>query len=211
MKNFFAILLICAISCLVFVFGVEIALRLTHGVATWQERNGHAYVSPYAVKHSSWLCIRKPNTKYSYSQPEFDFSFTTNSQGLRDIEHPIKKPENEYRVIILGDSLVEGQGVEFEKTWTRVLEKSLNKHGNQFNYRIINGGVAGSDPFFARQLFLRRLLKYDPDTVILALNSFDLTDVAARGGEERFLPDGSLKYRDPPSWEPGLQKAVCCV
>ena len=63
---------------------------------------------------------------------------------------------------------------------------------------IINGGVAASDPFYSYKLLTDRLIKYEPDIVMLAINATDIVDVIGRGGLERFLPDGTVKYMDPP-------------
>jgi lysophospholipase L1-like esterase len=180
----------------------ELLVRILGAHQTWTEKNQGSYVSPYKQSFSQpWILVRQPSQTLSYRQPEFDYQIRTNSEGLRDVEHPVDKPQNEFRIVILGDSWVEGQGAPFEKTWPKVLEKQLNKISKQ-QVLIIVAGVAGSDPVFGLELFRRRLLKYKPDMVIQAVNDSDVTDIIARGGMDRFRSDGILKDRSSPWFEP---------
>jgi lysophospholipase L1-like esterase len=183
------------------VFG-ELLVRILGAHQTWTEKNQGSYVSPYKQSFSQpWILVRQPSRILSYKQPEFDYQIRTNSEGLRDVDHPINKPQNEFRIVVLGDSWVEGQGAPFEKAWPKVLEEQLNKISRQ-HVHIIIGGVAGSDPVFGLELFRRRLLKYKPDMVIQAVNDSDVTDIIARGGKDRFRSDGILKDRSSPWFEP---------
>mgnify|MGYP001198965912 CR=1 FL=1 len=49
-----------------------------------------------------------------------------NSAGLRDREHSKIKPENTFRIVILGDSQAEAMGVTLENTFWAIMEKKLN-------------------------------------------------------------------------------------
>ncbi|WP_169829482.1 SGNH/GDSL hydrolase family protein [Desulfatibacillum aliphaticivorans] len=184
----------------------ELELRALGAYATWEERNGGEYVSPYAVQGNSWLMLRPPNTHMEYAQPEFNFPLKTNSMGIRDKDHAAAKPSGTKRIIVLGDSFTEGQGAIFKESWPKVLEQSLNTDG-EASVEVIMGGVAGSDPFYCRRLLEERLMQFNPDLVILALNSFDVTDVMARGGEERFLADDRVQYKKTSAWEPLFAKS----
>jgi hypothetical protein len=64
----------------------------------------------------------------------------------------------------------------------------------------MNAGVSGSDPVFALELLQRKLLKYDPDLVLLSINSSDVDDLERLGGFDRFTLDGQLKERSLPWW-----------
>ena len=90
-----------------------------------------------------------------------------NSRGLRDREIPYEKPDGVRRVMVLGDSFVEGDEVSTESVLTRRLEVRLNQPGEQAT-QAINGGVRA---FGTAQeyLFLKNeALRYQPDVVILA-------------------------------------------
>lgn len=189
------------------IFG-ELIVRILGAHQTWTEKNHGSYVSPYKQSFPQpWILVRQPSQILSYKQPEFDYQIMTNSEGLRDIDHPVDKPQNEFRIVILGDSWVEGQGAPFEKTWPKVLEEQLNKIPKQY-VQIVIAGVAGSDPVFELELFRRRLLKYKPDMVIQAVNDSDVADIIARGGIDRFRSDGMLKDRSSPWFEPLWERVL---
>ena len=190
------------LSLLVCAIGSEVVLRYTCTVCTWGEHNGGSYVSPYQTPpNNSWYHLRAPNTVSSYGEPEFDYELRTNSLGIRDVEHSVDKSPGEFRILGLGDSFTEGQGAPYESSYLKVLERDLNSKQKRVNVRVIVGGVAGSDPFYCYRLLEDKLLKYKPDIVTLTINQSDVMDVIARGGNERFLNDGTVKFAEPPADE----------
>jgi lysophospholipase L1-like esterase len=108
------------------------------------------------------------------------------------------KAEREYRIIALGDSFTEGVGTSYESTWVKVMEGLLAKELPGRVVTTLNAGISGSDIFFEYILLKEKLVAYAPDVVLVAVNKTDVTDVALRGGMERFQPDGT--YRSP--WQP---------
>lgn len=189
-------------SIAVCVLAAEITLRYLCTVCTWTEHNGAAYVSSYQEPpHNTWYHLRAPNTTSGYDQPEFDYELRTNSLGIRDVEHPIDKPPGELRIIGLGDSFTEGQGARYESSYLKVLERNLNSKQKRVNVRIIVGGVAGSDPFYCYRLLKDELLRFEPDVITLTINRSDVMDIVSRGGNERFLNDGTVQFAEPPDDE----------
>ncbi len=177
----------------------EILVRRSRKCQTYSEKNGKPYFSFYAVPaNSTWYWLRTPNKAESEEQPEFDYPVITNSLGIRDVEPPLAKAENEFRILALGDSFTEGVGAEYEYTYPKRLERILNDNCAPLPVRIINGGVSGSDPFYSYTLLRYKLLPYKPDLVTLAINASDVTDIIARGGDERFLDDGHVRFAKPP-------------
>src|SRR3989344_7830887 len=63
-----------------------------------------------------------PNTSSEYA----DSIVKINSEGLRDYEYRIKKPDNTFRIVVLGDSMVFGYGLDLEDTFPKFLERKLN-------------------------------------------------------------------------------------
>lgn len=139
---------------------------------------------------------------HALKNKEYEYKRIINSERLSDKEHPVRKPENGYRIIGLGDSFTEGDGADADSTWLKFLERDLSKYTISKQLTYINGGVCGSDLLYSYVLLKNKLLKYKPDLVLLAINSSDLTDIFIRGGMERFQSDGSVRFRDPPWWEP---------
>ncbi len=182
------------------IVAAEWVVRYRGAYRTWTERNGGEYYSPYQ-HYDSWFFLRKPRIKETYNQTEFDYEFSTNAEGLRDREHPVTKPPREFRVIAIGDSFTEGQGARTDETWPRQLEVMLNADLPAKDVRVISAGVAGSDPIYGYKLLEERLLKYQPDLVVVAVNTSDIEDLVARGGRERFGADGTVKPPRQPKTE----------
>lgn len=185
----------------------EVILRFDGQYDSYKERSGHFfYLSPYYLSKdvkASWFYTREPNNIKNIEDKELKYTLTTNSEGLRDVEYAAQKPANTFRIIALGDSFTEGMGVESNSsTWVKVLESNLNQKSKQKQVTVMNAGAAGSDPFFEYVLLKYKLLVYNPDLVIVAINTSDITNVIARGGAERFLPDTTLHIKSGPWFEP---------
>lgn len=73
-------------------------------------------------------------------------------------------------IVILGDSLTDGYGIEKEKAFPSLLEKALNDLG--YNIKIVNAGISGSTSSSAPSR-LRWLVKQKPNVLFLALGSND--------------------------------------
>ena len=200
MKRFAPLVLIPLLTLLIASAAGEGWLRHTCAYCTWNERNRNLYVSPYEPTYYSWYHLRTPNQSESYPTSDFDIELTTNSLGVRDIEHPLPKAPGEIRIIGLGDSFTEGQGAEFEDGYLKVVERRLSELCGE-PVRMIIGGVSGSDPWYSYTLLRDKLMPFQPDIVMLAINNSDVYDIGVRGGRERFLPDGGVRYRDPPAAE----------
>jgi acyl-CoA thioesterase-1 len=74
------------------------------------------------------------------------------------------------KLLILGDSLTEGYGVNEEYSFPSVLETILKE--NHFNYKVLNGGVSGSTTASGKSR-LRWFLKAKPKVLIIALGAND--------------------------------------
>jgi len=88
-----------------------------------------------------------------------------NSKKLRDVEIPYVRNKGTLRVLMLGDSLTFGWGVEFNKTTSKLLEKQLNENG--FKSEVINTGVGNYNTSMEVAYFLNEGKKYNPDIIVL--------------------------------------------
>jgi len=66
-----------------------------------------------------------------------------NSLGFRGAEYPIQKPANTFRILVLGDSITFGQGIEEGEIYTSLLEKALVARHPEQKVDVINTGVMG--------------------------------------------------------------------
>lgn len=111
---------------------------------------------------------------------EFNFRFSTNSQGLRmnyNLVNP--KPPNRKRIIVVGDSFTFGYGVEQFETFERHLQQMLNSEGERVE--VVNAGFASGFTLDTEYLFTREVGKnWQPDIVIVGVSlSNDLGDLGA--------------------------------
>lgn len=101
---------------------------------------------------------------------EYDVDVAINSQGLRDVERAgYDKPPDTFRILLLGDSYVEGLRVPLEQTFGKALEAELNAGAPAgLRYEVVNAGVSGWGT--DQQLLWLRTegAKYQPDLVLLS-------------------------------------------
>ncbi len=118
--------------------------------------------------------------------------YSINSKGIRDREFEIPKPDDVFRIIVLGDSVTFGTEYPIELTYPKVLEKLLNKkNGTKRRYEVLNTGVCSYNAV-QKFLFLKnKLLDYEPDLVIFQFLNDDYYRNAV------VLPgDKALKQKD---------------
>lgn len=183
---------------------IETFLRMEGLNMSYNERNNSYYSSGFSARfekseENSHLLVHPEYYTGIIHRKEFSCKIICNNEGLRDIDHPVKKEENEYRIICLGNSFTESIGASKDSTWPKLLENRL-KPIIKKKLTVFNAGKGGSDPFFEYMLLKECLLKYEPDLVLLTLGSSDFDFYTFRGGFERFTPE-SVQFRKGPRWE----------
>ena len=146
---------------------VEVYLRVT----TPKEVMRYFFVSPDQVLHHRFT----PGAAGRYQSTEFNTEYTINSHGLRDREFPLQKPEGTRRILMLGDSFTEGDGVELRETFSKVIEDRLRRSGEP-RVEIINAGVGSYSPILEYLYLKREGLRLQPDMVVLNLDLSDFYD-----------------------------------
>lgn len=87
----------------------------------------------------------------------------TNSDGFRDNEYSPQR-NDKYRIILLGDSLTFGWGVEKDDTFAKLLEKEISlKQPTE----IINFGTGNYNTQQEVNLLMEKGLEYRPDKVVV--------------------------------------------
>ena len=100
----------------------------------------------------------------------------SNSEGFKDYEYRIEKPNNTFRIIALGDSMTEGVFVAVNDTWPKQLERKLNKLNLTLQFEVFNFSIAGAGTLEEVKTLEEKGLKYNPDMVILAFFGNDWED-----------------------------------
>lgn len=153
-------------------------------------------VSPRVFKKSDLIpssLIKNLDTQHIALTREFSSHYSTNSLGYRGPEFEIKKPDDVFRILMLGDSITFGWGVEDEQTFSYLLLGLLDNKYKGKKLEIINAGYYDGysvDNYYA---YLKSEgLKLDPDLIVLNLFAWndisDLKEMVWEKTDERGLP-----------------------
>jgi lysophospholipase L1-like esterase len=111
--------------------------------------------------------------------------------ALRFRDEPFgPKPKGVRRVMVLGDSFTEGQGVKLADTVVKVLELRLNAE-EPGRWEVRNCGRRGTD-FPALNEAFEAILPYEPDMVIYALTLNDADQSEAFHARQTYVNDWIL-------------------
>jgi hypothetical protein len=183
---------------LVGLLAVEIVLRLlgprlplVHSLTS---------IATFQTYHPIYGFFHRPGASGWIETPEYTSFVSFNSHRLREREIAPTKPAGTFRVLVVGDSFVEGAQVPAEDTVSRRLETVLAPVAPGRRVDTINAGNAG---FGTAQelLFLQHDgAAYQPDVVVLVyFIDNDLPDNGYRVARDRkldttrrpfFVPDG---------------------
>lgn len=122
---------------------------------------------------SYFRLIEDPKIMYELIPGSFVDQGLINRQGFRGSDFKKEKASNLIRIAMLGDSITQGLGVEFEKTFSHQLEILLNQRandrGSSLRYEVMNFGVTGYNLEAEAQTLKTKVMQYNPDIVILNL------------------------------------------
>lgn len=183
------------------IFVGDTTLRLLNINKTYHEvREGYyqSFFFPFVV---NGYHTRIPNEDIFIRNVEYKFPRKINSDGFADKMFSEHKDSGVLRILTLGDSFTEGDGADKDSTYPKFCERYLMQNCKGVKIEFYNAGVSGSDVVYEYKLLADRLLKYQPDIVVMAVNNSDYDDLAHRGGFERFDADGKVKFRNQPKWE----------
>lgn len=92
---------------------------------------------------------------------------TNNRFGFREREFVTPKPEDAFRVMVLGDSLTWGAGLSPEQRYTSIAEAKLKAQFPDRTIEVLNFGIEGG-PTIIEQLILSKLADtVEPDLVVV--------------------------------------------
>jgi hypothetical protein len=138
----------------------EVGLRLAFPFRPGQANPWEPYVGWAGHPHQ----IRRPNSKYVETR-----ALVYNQHGLRDKDYTYEKPDNVFRILILGDSFVEGEQTSLSNTFHKRLETLLNSDLNESSYEfevLASGAWAwGTDQ--ETLYFEHEGYRYQPDLTLL--------------------------------------------
>ena len=139
-----------------------------------------------------------PNSKGNWTREGRGF-VEINSDGLRDVEHNLKKPNDVYRIAILGDSFAEARSVNLEDTfWFKLKSNLKNCRNKKFkNLEIINFGITEYGTTQQYLTLKNNVWKYEPDLILLAFFSEnDVADNSKKLSLKKYRPYYVVKNGD---------------
>jgi lysophospholipase L1-like esterase len=90
-----------------------------------------------------------------------------NSLGFRGEEIQENKPENTFRIVVLGGSTVLNREVAYEKNAVRLLEKKLRQKYPQKKIEVINAGQSGYTSEHSLIQYMFKIRDLQPDLLIM--------------------------------------------
>jgi lysophospholipase L1-like esterase len=115
-----------------------------------------------------------------------------NAHRCRDRD-PGPLPPGTTRIVVLGDSFTEGEGVREGDTFSRGVERSLRAEGHQVE--VLNCGERGRDFPEMYDAFVDLTAAYEPSIVVYAMVLNDAVRSAEFSAQQAFLNDWILDRR----------------
>lgn len=114
-----------------------------------------------------------PNMKVTHSRGCFTGQVETNRWGFRDRDRILEKPPGDFRIALIGDSVVEGVHVNPDQVMNIQMEKLLQQQGYH-NIEVMNFGIEGIGTTQELILYKDRIRQFHPDLVLLTVSDNDV-------------------------------------
>ena len=148
--------------------------------------------------------ILNPNYQYTFAKKKSfkskylrqEYTIKTNNLGFRDYE--VRDLDKDYHyTIVIGDSFVEGVGLEYQETIVGHLNKKI-RGNNIENYEFLNAGVTS----YSSYIYLKKIetiIKENPwlktDCVIVVLDKSDIPDARRYLDRPKLFPDKKVVHK----------------
>jgi len=126
-----------------------------------------------------------PNYRMDVDTIEFQYLWETNSQGLRYDEIPFRKPPGTRRILVLGDSYTDGEGVRTQERFTSRLEQAFSSAGEPVQF--VNAGLGGQSVLQYARIFHWVGLRYEADAVMICIHANDIYETSPDSGPQDIL------------------------
>lgn len=172
MKDFLKNILLLAVTVVACLVILEFAVRAFYPVQTQQAREVFVNYHELIPNLNMWMID---------DNGEFKSRLVTNSEGMNyPYSIPYKKRNNEFRVMMVGDSFTLAAYVPFEESHHHLLEERLRKRFGDY-VTVVNAGQGGSGTSQQLVYFKRKAAMYEPDVVLLYFYPNDVEDNLLRG------------------------------
>ena len=97
----------------------------------------------------------------------YDIELKFNSEGFRGDEFSQKKPDDIYRIVMVGGSTMLGAETTYDTTIPGIVQKLFDKQYPDRKVEVINAGVSGGNSHTEYELISNKLVNYEPDLIIM--------------------------------------------
>jgi lysophospholipase L1-like esterase len=135
---------------------------------------------PMGTRQPQVAYLRDPELRYVLAPNQKgwidDGLITVNSQGIRGPEVASPKPQGRFRIVIIGDSLTLGWGVDDDQTFSARLDRLLRDRHPDGDLDVLNLGVSGYSTRQEVELLTRSVSRLEPNLVLVGFYSNDVPD-----------------------------------
>ena len=165
-------LLLVAISTMFSLGALEILLRIIFST-NQSYLMKESFDQSFLVENEFWKVWHYPNSKTTHKKDCFEVTYITNQWGMHDDAANLIKDSTKTRIVLLGDSFVEGFGVSQNENFSSLLDSI---HSDRLE--ILNFGLSGGIGTVHELALYENLARhFNPDLVLLFyLNYNDLYD-----------------------------------
>ena len=111
--------------------------------------------------------INPPNRSCRWVNMEFDIDVETNAQGLRSPRLISEDHPGKYRVMVIGDSMTFGHGVQYNEAYPWIAETILHEQYDMKNVEVINVSRSGAGPGEYLEYIRRLGPKFKPNLIVI--------------------------------------------
>lgn len=155
------------------------------------------FVAPYRL-HPRYLHVLRPGVTRRFHHLPVNgggtVTFHVNADGFRGA--PLRLRERQRRIVVYGDSFIEGEYAELADTFAVQLERCLAPHLPE-GVEVINAGVTAYGPDQACLRIEDEVARLDPDLVVLAVFADNDFGDLVRDKIFRLDGDGRLRENHP--------------
>ncbi len=160
--------LLAVISICLTLFLLEIATRLLPPPYNYEDASLDVHALNYLTCNPTLGWTGAPNFQGVIESPVFRQEVNFNSAGMNDSEHTTEKAPHTFRILILGDSFVEGFQVDETATAHQVLEDYLNEQDQgSTRFEVLSSGVLGWGTGQQLVYYQAHGRNFQPDLVVL--------------------------------------------
>jgi lysophospholipase L1-like esterase len=169
-----------AVSILSLMIGTELALRISMPeLGADQLRKPEPHEKPPIQLNDQIGYEPTPSALHVFRTSDgVTIAERYNKEGFRGPDSKLPKPKGTFRILAIGDSVVEGILVTYGETWEKVLEDMLDSSAaeprSNLDCEVINAGVGGYVSWQALSRLKERGLKYEPDIVMVLVGWNDM-------------------------------------